>query len=257
VIFQHNDSEFSTFETLQATLPAGNTQVASIDLTQSPGWSLGKNAYRLYFFSDSAAGAEFHDIEFIDASMGKLASAMFQHLTMLQPYSPASYHRLAGYIILGVSLTAIVGLALLAVVLVLMMQKRSHMILPVIVVVVLIAHARFSIDALRYSWKHTTEWTSNKTYATAGSIPEIAKSLLEEEATSVYLCHTGTTYAKKLLQYHAYPALITDQNPTHVVVHKSTDWSIDENSLRCGEENFDVTLIEKYNDGSALYLRNS
>ena len=98
---------------------------------------------------------------------------------------------------------------------------------------------------------------NDKTYATAGSLPLIAEDLQRYGSESVYLCHTGTTYAQKLLQYHAYPILIDSDAPTHIVVHKSADWSEDNESLRCGSDRFTVEKLEDYTDGSALYQNNS
>ncbi|MAE68278.1 MAG: hypothetical protein QF793_01050 [Candidatus Peribacteraceae bacterium] len=256
VMFQETDGSFDTFETLRTVLPAGTMQEATVDLTQSPGWSTGIRRYRLYFFSSAPAGAEFHDVTFEAASIGSIISAALNHLINTQPYSPASYHRLPGYSILSIPLVPIVGLLMVLIVVLLILKKNRNLIIPLIVVIVLISHARFSVDALRYSWKHVGEWMGNGTYATAGALPSIAERLREEEAQRIYLCHSGTTYAVKLLQYHTYPGLISNQDPSHIVVHKSTDWSIDGERLRCGEDQFSVTLMEEYKDGSALYLRN-
>jgi hypothetical protein len=257
VVFQNADGAFTTFETLQTILPAGKVQEALIDLTKSPGWGLGKRNYRLYFFGNSEAGAEFHDIEFKQASAFSIISTGIRHFSMKQAYSPASYHRLPGYRILDIPLTVVVGIVLLLIVGFLQVKKRVDMIVSVVVILVLVTQARFSIDAIAYSFEHSKQWITNGTYATAGSLPSIAARLQKEDASSVYLCHTGTTYATKLLQYHAYPVLITDAAPSHIVVHRSTDWSIDGETLRCGAIQFRVTLVENYSDGSALYQNES
>lgn len=257
VAFRNTKGAFKTFETLQTVLRAGQLQEATIDLSKSPGWSIGKRSYRLYFFSDSKEGAQFHDIEFEKASVPSIIAIGIRHFAMLQPYSPASYHRLPGYSILSIPLTVVAGMALLVIVCLLVALKRFKLIVPVIVTVILVTQARFSLDAMIYSTKHMSEWMHNGTYSTAGSLPRIAARLQKEDATSVYLCHTGTTYAQKLLQYHAYPVLLGDDAPSHIVVHKSTNWSIDGETLKCNDDEFRVSLIETFDDGSALYQNNS
>ena len=253
VAFRKKDGAFSVFNTIQTILPAGIKQEATIDLTISPQWSIGENSFRLFFFSDSKQGAIFHDIEFIDATTGKTLSTAAKHLTMIQPYSPASYHRFPGLRVLGIPMVPVIGIAMLLAVLLLLILKKKHLLFPFIIIVALACHARFSLDALYYSWIHTNEWLRNNTYATAGSLPAIAKDLLAEDASSAYLCHTGTTYAKKLLQYHAFPVLITGGTPSHIVVHRSIDWSYNDSVLRCDGQEFSANLLETYNDGSALY----
>jgi hypothetical protein len=253
ISLRKSNGSFSPFETLQTVLPVGTRQEVTIDLTRSPAWSPSHHSYRLYFFSEASAGAEFHDIEFIDEGLMATLSAAVNHITMKQPYSPASYHRLPGYTVLGIPVTPVIGWLLIFVVIVLAAKKRVDVIIPLIVVVVLIAQARFSIDAIRLSIDHSKEWLMNKTYSTAGSLPKIANKLNQEGAKNVYLCHTGTTYAKKLLQYHSYPALVVEDNPDYIVVHKSTDWDLNRNNLRCGDDTFKVDLIEEYSDGSTLF----
>lgn len=257
IVYKHLDGSFNTFDTLQTVLPAGENLEATINLTKSPGWSAGNKNYRLYFFSEAEAGAVFHDIEFMRASFFTTLKAAAHHISMIQPYSPASYHRLPGYTVLGVPLTPVVGFLLIGAVGLLALCKRYSSVISFIVIAVLCTQLRFSIDALAISVDHSREWLSNKTYATAGSLPIIGKRLREEDATSAYLCHTGTTYAQRLLQYHSYPVLLSQNNPSHIIVHRSVDSTLNGNVLTCGDKEFTVKLLETYNDGSALYLRNS
>lgn len=253
IAFRDSDGSYNTFETLQAVLPAGSNMEASIDVTKSPAWNPSEISYRLYFFSDAPDGAEFHDIEFKKAGLSSTVAASIKHIAEMQPYSPASYHRLPGYTVLGIPLAPVVGWLLILLISVLIIRKRIEVIIPLIVVIILISHARFSLDTIRLSVNHSVEWISNITYATAGSLPHIARRLREEDVQTVYLCHTGTTYAKKLLQYHAYPTLIVDQSPSHILVHKSTNWSIEGDELRCIDDTFTVLQLEDFEDGSTLY----
>lgn len=256
VMFKGRDGSFNTFDTLKTVLPEGSLQEATIDLTKSPAWQPVEQSYRLYFFSNSKTGAQFHDSTFNPASLFTIFSAAIHQTLILQPYSPASYHRLPGYRVLGIPLTVVLGLGMILIVVFLILTRKKQMIIPVSIIIVLITQARFSIDVLRLSIDHSTEWLLHKTYSTAGSLPEIAQNLIEEKARSAYLCHTGTTYASKLLQYHAYPVIISDDKPDYIIIYKSTNWSIDGKELRCNEKQFSVNFIKKYNDGSALYQNN-
>lgn len=119
---------------------------------------------------------------------------------------------------------------------------------------VLLFSARFSIDALGYSVTHTSEWMAQRTYATAGALPQIGADLQDMNVQSTYLCSTGTSYAWRALSYHSYPVLLTEQNPDSVVVHKSTDFAFDGQTLRCAEDTFTASLIKTYPDDSSLYL---
>ena len=251
IAFLDENSSFSPFETLQTTLAAGVKQEATINLTQSPGWKTSEQTYRLYFLSSEKSGAQFDDIEFIEASLLTTVMASFMQLSTVQPYSPASYHRLPGYKMLGFPIYPLLGAVMLVAIVVIISKKRADIIIPFIVTIALLSHARFSVDAVRYSVDHLSEWIHNRTFATAGSLPDIGMQL--QEGTRVYLCHTGTTYAQKILQYHSFPARITKENPTHVLVHKSTQWSIDGAILTCGTDRFTVSETEQFTDGSILY----
>lgn len=242
----------TAFQTLATVLPKGVQKEAQMNLSQSPVWGPGEYTYRLYFFSNADAGAEFHDIEFMDSSVLDTLKAGLLQILHTTPYSPASYHRIVPYQLFGMSLTLLFGIVLLTLVGV-MLRQNTKSAVWMIVLLLLLSNIRFSIDALTYSVTHASSWITSETYASAGSIPAIGLELQKQHAKTVQLCNTGTTYAEKLLQYHAYPVRISSDSPEYIIVHKSNDWSFDDNTLRCGTDKWNAEQMHTYPDASILF----
>lgn len=242
----------SVFQTLTTVLPKGVQKEAEMNLSLSPLWAPGVRSYRLYFFSRADAGAEFHDIEFIDSSALDTLKAGLLQILHTTPYSPASYHRIVPYQVFGMSFIVLFGIALL---MLCGWKLRQNPVKAVwiIVFLLLLSDVRFSIDALTYSVAHVSSWITSETYTSAGSLPAIGLELQKQHAKTVQLCNTGTTYAEKLLQYHAYPVLISSDSPEYIVVHKSNNWSFDGNTLRCGTEKWRVQELRTYPDSSIVF----
>ncbi len=240
------DGTFDPLAYLRSEFDAGQNVTASINLTKSLSWSPGDRTYRLYFLSTTTQTPQFHDIEFIEPTLAGSVSSFILHLASPLPYSPSIYHRVDPYKGLGMVLTPLFGVLLI----VLFLWKRN---MKLILVLCLLVSARFSLDALRYTFDHSRTWLTSRTYAAAGALPEIGKDLKDLGAEGVFLCHTGTSYARRALGYHAYPILIVGESPTHVVVHNAVDWSLGDGILRCGDETFNVLSINQYIDGSQLF----
>ncbi|MDP7477575.1 MAG: hypothetical protein QF442_03955, partial [Candidatus Peribacteraceae bacterium] len=232
ILFLKSNGGFDSQESLKVTLPKGDRNTATIDLRSSPAWHPKERTYRFHFLSSSARGAEFHDVEFTKASIGEVASAVVGSALTPEPYTPSSYHRLQGYSILGYPLTTIVGVLLILVVIILI-KKNPKLILPILISVTLLSHLRFSGDALIYSVKHVSTWMNKGTYEVMGSLPTIGSDIINNKATSVYLCNDGTSYASRILRYYMAPIKIVVDDPSHVLVHRSLNASLEGNTLRC------------------------
>ena len=252
VLFLHANGLFDPLESLVVTLPEGTRNTVHIDLTGSAGWTPFERTYRLHFLSRSAEGASFEDIEFTGDSLVATAIAAAKQLVLPLPYTPSSYHRIPSYTVIGIPIIPTVGVLLIVITL-LLTRKRPRIALTLIICITVVLQARYSLDLLRYAVAHTSEWYTKHTYATAGSLPRIGTDLQKDDSTGVYLCHTGTSYAKRVLAYHAYPVLITEESPSHAVVHSSTDWSYERGVLRCGSKSFRAREQHEYTDGSLLF----
>lgn len=253
ILFMHPDGSFISSQTLQMTLPAGSNTTATIDLRKSSAWNPNERTHRLHFFGKQGGVPMFHGVDFLPASFTETASALWQQLLAEHAYTPSIYHRIAPYRVLGMPITPLVGVLMIAVCFLFLLRKNLRLSLYIILAATLLVHARFSLDATRYTFDHVWTWMTKQAYASAGSLPQVASDLLKENAERVYLCNDGTTYAQKLLQYHAYPTVVTTKNPTHVVVHRSFDWSFTGNTLYCHEDVFQVNKVQAYSDGSSLY----
>lgn len=247
VMFPSVDGGFTPLETLQAHLPEGQRVTAAIHLTESPGWSPLRKQYRLHFLTESQTGVEFHDVNFVRGSFISSITSSVKQFLGSQPYSPSSYHRLPGYRIAGISFGVLFGFLLIVLSLWFAWKKQYQRIILGAIILTLLSHARFSVDAVRYSLEH-----SRRDYATAGSLFQIVDWITEHEVTGVALCNDGTTYAEKLLSYHIYPLLLTE-DPSHVVVYRAVDTSFNGTTLRCGKEQFSASKLKDFPDGSSLY----
>ena len=214
VLYPDRSGGFAPLESIHTKLNAGSNQVATIDLTSSPNWSPWRRAYRLHFLSESG-DVEFHDVTFIKPSIVEVIMLSVKQLFLTHPYTPSSYHRLPAYRISGMSFTVLLGLMLIGISSILLVKKQFEMIIAAAVIFTLLSHARFSLDALRYTFTHTAS-----DYATAGSLIEVAHELKKQKANSYFLCDKGTSYFDRLLAYHSYPVQSSDA-PSHLIVRNA------------------------------------
>lgn len=252
ILYVDRNGQFSPLDTLVATLPAGTRVTTEIDLTKSSGWVPRTRTYRMHFLSNTSEGASFEDIEFTGGSTLQLIVAGLTQLVRPLPFTPSSYHRLPSYELFGLPLIPLVGTAT---VLLCLLTYRKHRRRAVCILIggLLLVGLRSSVDSIYFSVSHLHSWLRSDTYATAGALPAIAQDLLREQSTGVYLCHTGTSYAKRVLAYHAYPVPVRTTQISHAVVHASGDWSYEGGTLSCGRDRFSAKQIKVYPDGSLLF----
>lgn len=253
ILFTSTAGLFDPLDSLVVTLPAGARQKADIDLTHSTGWTPSTPMYRLHFISTSSEGATFEKVEFTGTSLSDIVSAGFTQLISPLPFTPSSYHRLRSYSVFGIEMIPVMGSFIVFVVLILIVQKKNRVAMLVVVSMTLLLNARFSIDALRYSIAHAREFLVSGTYVTAGSLQQIAEDLRKYDAKGVVLCHTGTSFAERFLQYHVYPIPLNSGFASHIVVHNATDSSYARGVLQCGSDRYSAELVHTYKDSSQLF----
>lgn len=253
ILHLNGSGEFNPLDALVATLPAGTKHLAEVDLSSSPAWHPGTNNYRFHFLSTTAEGAGFEGIEFVHSGIFNTLLAGVKQLMSPLPYTPSSYHRLMSYRVLSVPIVPLAGILMLVISGYYVVIRKYKTAIIVAISITLLLSLRYCIDLAYYSVTHTGQWFGEHTYATAGSLPQIATDLKRESATGVYLCHSGTSYAEKVLAYHLYPIVIEQSNPSHVVVHAADDWSYETGNLHCGSDTFKARKLTEYADGSIVF----
>lgn len=253
VLFTDADGNFNPLHALVSTLPAGVKHTAELKLGRSPAWQPGMQTYRLHFLGTTGEGAGFQDIEFTGAGIVDSLWLGLKQLLSPLPFTPSSYHRSATYTAWNMPIIPIAGILLLVTMIVMSKFFNLKTALFSAVLLLLIVQFRYASDNLYYAVTHATDWFGSGTYATAGALPEVGLRLRELDANGVYLCTTGTSYAERVLAYHAYPVPLSKETPSHIVVHKSADWEYASGRLRCGDDMFRAQKLHTFADGSALY----
>ena len=255
------DGTADTKGALHAVIPGGTAQEASVDLTVSPAWTMGERAYKVYVLSGGAKPVSLFRVEINQDPGRNWAGIALRQFLQPEMYRPSSYHRLAGYHILGFSFGVLLGILLLVLAAVAAFIKR-RLVLPILLTGFLLYGARVSADLLGWSVSHVIEWRGGGTYEQAGSMYQIASVLQVPYARdakrpiSLALCHDGSSYLPTLLQYLVYPIPVAMQRTeatTHLLVMQKVDWDFHDGTLRCGKETMHAQSIEKFPDGSILY----
>ena len=254
-------------DTVLTVLPKGERQNVRIDLTVSPGWSPWQEAYMLQMLTPSKeADASFFEVDFFDTSIVTTIKAAIQHFWTLEPYSPSSYHALRGYRILGISMPIIAGIFVIicSMIMLVLHTKISASLLPnFLIIATLFIAARSTIDDVRFSKQHLSEYFTKGTYDEAGSIFTIAEFLKAntDSDAKIYVCREGTNFQEKLLRYAVYPRRVSDLKndaltATNVLITDRRSWSFDEktSSLTCGDlRDAAIESKEQFVDGSILF----
>lgn len=272
------ENTFVPTDFLLLTLPTTEAGTAEIDLTISPGWAPRNTVWLLHLLTkDENADTGFATVEFVPTPVTTILTTFFRHLFRVEPYSPSSYHALRGYRIFSVSVTILLGIALvLCCIAALLLSKKSQklqMLTLVLVSCQLLYGLRFGIDLLRFTHEHHGSFVTG-TYDEAGSVYLVAltirdlaeKSAMQEEKMTVLVCRSGTNYKEKLLRYFAYPIRISSDSKhevtaQYVLVMNALDWSIEEVTmngsnkqiLHCEDQTFEVKKLSDFPDGSVLF----
>ena len=269
------DETYTPTDYLRFTLPLTEQGTVEVDLTVSPGWSPRNTKWLVTLLSsDEKAGAAFTGIRFTESGAPPTVLVALRHLFTKEPYTPSSFHALRGYRMLGVSLTISLGLLTIALALSALAfvtkVKRRSMALGVLLVGTLVYQTRFSLDLLRFTKEHLTEY-AHGTYDEAGSIHTVATFLRtlasgKESKTTVYVCRDGTTFKEKLLRYFAYPIRISSEasdaaTADYAVVMNKFKWGFETNVtkdasvtlLRCGDLERPSQKLTTFDDGSIVF----
>ena len=248
ILFINDDGSMNPRNILYVSLPRGEEADATVLLSESRGWTNNEMHLRLYFFTDKEFDGSISSAEIIDT--GRIGGGIFQFFSK-EPYSPSSYHRIVGYRLYGKSATAtFIVIGLLSVII---FRNKKRVIIGLFLACIFLTSGRFALDSIRYSSDHLTEWISNGTYASAGSTYEIASYINESNIKLFRICTDGNSYFSSLLQYAAYPSVLSD-DADYLVVRNSFDHSFENEILRCGGNNFSASFIKSFPDGTNLYV---
>ncbi len=272
----HADASYTLTDYLRFTLPmATEGGTVSIDLTMSPGWSPKQQTWLLNLLStDEKTNAAFTKMSFDDANQPNAAIIALRHLFTEEIYTPSSYHALRGYKMLDVSFTVLLGLVTvigaLGCLIFLREQKRKTGAMLMLILGMLLYQMRFSVDLVRYTAQHLTEY-SHGTYDEAGSIHAVAAFLHtlakgKESTLTVYVCRDGTNFKEKLLRYFSYPIRISSEtedtkNAQYAVVMDKFKWGFEtivtkENAstlLKCGDLERRSEKLTTFRDGTIVF----
>ncbi|MFA5273571.1 MAG: hypothetical protein WC353_05415 [Candidatus Peribacter sp.] len=256
---------------LVATLPLGKDLTIDLNVSASPGWSLGTHEYRVFFFSHASDGTTMERVTLVPASFWRLPVAALRHLFTSEPYLPASYHRLKGYRILGVAaplvlLPVVILLLILTLALRRFRGRRLAACLMILALGFLLPSARFSLDLLAFAGRHLTMWYGDAPYEQAGSayaIAEFLQSANYERATPavspIYLCSEGTSYIPSLLTYLLSPTRVVQklpegQTPVMLIAFQQPQTAKEGQAFQCGDRVFNnVKPLRSFADGSVVY----
>ncbi len=267
LFYLHSDNSYDPADTVIFSLPAGDNVQTNVDLTHSSGWHPGKRSYKMTLMSDKTDPiVSFASTEFVPTTIGTLVTTPVKQLSLVEIFTPSSYHALHGYTIFGQSFATLLGiLALFLTIMACVIWRKRGLIIALSLLIgsQLIYGLRFSIDELRFTAEHVKSWYSNYTYDEAQSTYELA-SLLKQESihgiVNVFVCRNGTDFREKLLRYFSYPISVSSvetsaKAATHIVVMDAAQWSYDaaSHTLSCNEKTYDATHVQTLKDGTQLF----
>lgn len=262
IVPMDEDGTYDTLGMLRGTLPQTTEQATvSLDMTQSPMWSLNKRKFLFLFLSAAQDGdATFYDVQFSGTTVGDLARAFFSHAVLPEVYAPSTYHVLRGYTVLSTPVTPVFGIlaVIAAVAYALWWRKRPYYVLLILLLGHLAYGARVATDITAISVDHLREWYTEGTYDEARGVHAIGAALAHLDANAkVYVCRDGTNYREKILRYVAFPVeVLGDENANdagYALVMGKRDWTYENGTLRCGMKEGSAEHVQTFYDGTQLY----
>jgi hypothetical protein len=250
---------------LHFTLPPGELQDVTVDLTPTPGWSPFPQQYHLFFASPiGGQDAEIKAMTFLPWSFRSLLRAALRHLAIREVFQVSTFHALSGESVLGFSLAFLLGIAVvIAAVIFSVFRKQGSCALLALTIGCLAYAAWFGVDLARFTTQNLTEWYGQGTYAKAGAVTGVAKTIRVEAAKSatplfIEVCHDAMNFYPKMLRYFLYPIPVSTElkdipRATHVVVASKLQWSYDGKTLVCGAIAKPAKEIATFPDGSVLF----
>ncbi len=241
ILFLDDDGSVNPRDILFAKLPEGNDVESIVPLSPTRGWRGGERSYKLHLITNLDGTQNLKSI-----GIGGSASIIdgLKQFFSPEPFTPSSYHRLTGYRFLGIPITLILTILIAIILIGSLILKRKQLGLIIILIIILLSNARFSLDTLKYTQKHLSDWSYNKTYETAGSTYEIAEFLESENIRSIQLCTDGNSYFQTLLKYAAYP----------LAINGTSKFILERYALECDTSNAEKT--KEFPDGSIIFRIN-
>lgn len=240
---------------LFASLPAGTQSDVLIDLSVSPRWSpLLPSQYVILKTQNAETKPVIEKIEIGRRSAMRLPGIAVRQLMIPEAFTASLYHAPAGYRMLNVPLSTLLGTAMLIVVLLLWMlrnriQHWQGIATMVIVGLLFLYQLRLDVDLLRFTMMPPSP---------VGSLPQVADRMREAMKTDTHIrlydCTDDNQYSAKFLRYAAYPLVVTTDTAmlTHVFAHTTT-WSYENGILNCKNVNAPAKNILVLPDGSTLF----
>ncbi len=261
--------KFLPVDFMHFTLPASQQGDETVDLTVSPAWSFGEKRYQLHMLTrtDDAA-ASFYSADFLPVSPLSAITTPFKQFMRAEPYTPSTYHALFGYRVLGISSVLLLGIVLLIVsgiLLLLYGTKTARVLLLALIGIQMLYALRVSVDMMRFSTQHLSEYYGKGSYdeagymyAAAADITRFAKESGRKQ--SVYMCRDGTNFKEKLLRYFIYPVPVSAEpamasGATLAMVSDKfkQGYTFTDGQLACGLINIHATKLMTYPDGTEIY----
>ncbi len=274
IFFSDGKQQLDITTALSATLPAGNDEDMTLDVSRSPAWSAFSNDYQIYFLAKDA-GTRIQNVSLIPVPFWRFPLIGVSQLFSPEPYQPSSYHRLKGYAVFGIPLPVLALVITVVCLIVLWIPRRwrsqkNRMTVCVLLIVFLLYGARFSIDLLRMTASELTQWETHHMYEQAGSAYAIADALKQDSQAhfgtgtpSVLLCNEGNSFIPALMAEQLFPlGVVTqtenEQTPDYVIAFQpavpSTPSGAHVENVRCGDATISgLTRLQSFPDGSILY----
>lgn len=238
-------------EQLFVRLPAGENLDARVDLSHGMGWSAFRQTLVLRFSAPSRTDQiDILELTIEPATFSETIRATLQGFLHREQFAVSSPHSLRGQRIGGVPFTALVGIPVALVSVILFLKKKVQTSMLILVVGSLTYSLWFGWDLLRFT----------QSFAHAGSAEDIG-SVLRHESTDqsfLFLCTNTGNYYSKAVRYFAYPVPVSRETAdipkaTHVLVHEAHHWSYENGVLRCGSLDGNAVHVRDFPDGSVLF----
>lgn len=257
---------YNPLRTLQwKNVPPGNNRKVTLDLTQSPAWSPGRDLFLLHVVGSPGTVITIHDIDRMPVSIGKTIAAAFKQIGVNEPVIFSSINTLEGYRALGISVSLIYGLVFIIVLIVLGINFQPSVILMASLAFLLLYDVRFSFDLLKTSARDLSEWTEKGEYRQLGPLFQIADLLRSDGSTialpmKVSVCLALDDIYLKQLRYHLYPAPVRHskelwEDATHLVLIGIPKEPKEDGTMVCeeGQTPRKVTLLKAFDEGTKVY----
>jgi hypothetical protein len=244
---------FNPIDSLLLERPPQQGAEVSLDLTRSPAWSPWRRDYLLQVAGSGTVLIDRLTLE--RPSFGAILRAIPRHFFLDEPLFLSSINVLRGYRVLGVSLSLLMGFALLlaSAFEVVCSRRRGAQALEdsllkkialIGLLFLLLYDARFTLNLARTISADLQQWLIQGQYRQMGPITGIAEFLEQERSrsskrTRVAVCTDGDDFLVKQLRYLLFPTVVEGEGSwreaTHAVLIDTSRGAITEDALSCGQ----------------------